>query len=228
MSFFAAMLFFVGAQVEQQPSANANKPEAACEFQEVHASPWENPRVGPLFHKLGERPYWGVLADNYYRRKIGFHDFESALGSLEHLAGTINKKRAKRLGETENEKLYVYLDPTCERCQMALSIIDEVRAQCPKQFPVLVLKSLPSSARESMDASLVLSDVEQKGQSLYENAFREFLHLLPGDSGRLPELASSYTGNSSVDRSPEHLREESAIVKRKKIINAAGQFPPSA
>jgi len=227
MSFLAVMLFFFfGARVDQQPSARSSKPEAVCEFQEAHASPWGNPRVGPLFHKLGERPYWGVLADNYYQRRFSFDDFESALGSLEHLAGTINKNRAKSLGETDNDALYVYLDPTCERCQSALFMIDEVRAQCSKQFPVIVLRPLPSSERESMDASLVLSDVERKGKSIYENAFREFLHLLPGDSGRLPELASSYIGIPYVDRSPKHLREEDAIMKRKKIINTAGQFPP--
>ena len=173
----------------------------------------------------------GPLSDSYIRRQFEFFEFESALKALRHIIETKDDNLWKNAVSDESLKadsrdvIVLYLDPTCEICQHTLEMVTEARALSDTNFPMVIMRVIPSSEDTSIEAAIVLRSIEQVSPSLFEDAFREFLHLLPTNPSRLPDLSIAY-----IDKPPSSLPGYSTLRREllsgKKRFNAAGYFPP--
>jgi hypothetical protein len=218
-----------------QPSSSAEQPPAAT---------WSAANLSADVRVFYERiatnlnsPLDAVLrplSDSYFRRSYELGEFESALRSLRHLIESGNdaaletavRDETARQTTDDREVIILYLDPTCEVCQGTLELVSEARLLSGTSFPAVVMRVMPSSEDASIQAAVVLRRIEKLSPSSFEDAFREFLTLLPENPSRLPDLSVAYLGNKPVDSMPEYESLRKKLLSERKRFNAAGYFPP--
>jgi hypothetical protein len=223
------------------PQVSLDQPSAIAE--KLPAATWSAAKLSAdvrvFYEKIAENlnsPLDTVLrplSDSYFRRSFELADFESALRSLRRLIESRNDAALENAVHDETarkaddrEVIILYLDPTCEVCQGTLELVSEARSLAGTGFPTIVMRVMPSSEDASIQAAVVLRSLEKLSPSSFEDAFREFLNLLPENPSRLSGLSLAYLGNKPVDSLPEYESLRTKLLNERKRFNAAGYFPP--
>jgi hypothetical protein len=180
----------------------------------------------------------GGLSDSFQVRGYSLEEFQGNLDSLRAVITTRTPgldalvpwaMEPRANGQSANNPLILYLDPTCDVCTHRLLLVQKMIEACPSESPAIVLRALPADTEASMDSAVMLRKIREDSPDEFIGAFFETSMRVAENPAVLPEVASHYFGTASLKSLPWYPEVRKRVEgdrSQARAVFPARAFPP--